>query len=183
MENKSFLRVAILLAGALAFAGCTSSKEAPKGADPAPQTETKPAPEEAAPADREPVVQAQVESNVVELGASDDMKFNANEIRVKGGEKVTVNLTHMGQLPAATMGHNFVLLKKGVDLQQFALKAMNSAETEYIPAGDQVIAHTKIIGGGESTSVTFDAPEPGVYDFLCTFPGHFAVMQGKFIVT
>jgi azurin len=81
------------------------------------------------------------------------------------------------------MGHNFVLLKKGVDLQQFALRAMNAAETAYIPAGDEVIAHTKVIGGGEATSVTFDAPEPGTYQFLCTFPGHFAMMQGKFIVT
>ena len=147
--------------------------------------QAEPAPEAAAApsADAKPAVQAKVSSNVVELGASDEMKFDANEIRVQGGQKVTVKLTHTGQLPASSMGHNFVLLRKGVDLQQFALKAMNASETQYIPAGDEVIAHTKVIGGGESTSVTFDAPEPGTYQFLCTFPGHFAVMQGTFVVS
>ena len=168
---------------AFAFAGCTPSNEAATEAAPAPKAETKPAPEPEAPADAQPVLRAKVVSNVVELGASDDMKFDANEIRVEGGKKVTVNLKHLGQLPAESMGHNFVLLKKGVDLQQFALRAMNAAETEYIPSGDEVIAYTKIIGGGESTSVTFDAPEPGTYQFLCTFPGHFAMMQGTFIVS
>ena len=183
MKGKLNLGIPVTLISALAFGGCTPASEAPTEAEPAPVTETKAAPAAAAPADDGPVLQAKVESNVVELGASDDMKFDANEIRVEGGKKVTVNLTHKGQLPAASMGHNFVLLKKGVDIQQFALRAMNAADTAYIPAGDEVIAHTKVIGGGESTSVTFDAPEPGTYLFLCTFPGHFAMMQGKFIVT
>jgi azurin len=39
-----------------------------------------------------------------------------------------------------------------------------------------------MIGGGEQTTITFDAPEKGVYDFICSFPGHVALMQGKFIV-
>ncbi|MBT8261281.1 MAG: azurin, partial [Bacteroidia bacterium] len=37
-------------------------------------------------------------------------------------------------------------------------------------------------GGGQSTSVTFMAPEVGTYDFICSFPGHSALMKGKFIV-
>lgn len=169
--------------GALAVFGCTSTKEEPAETKQAPVVETKPAPAPASPANDQPVMQAKVVENVVELGAGDDMKYTANEIRVESGKSVTVNLKHLGQLPAAQMGHNFVLLKKDVDLTQFALKAMNSAETQYIPEGDEVIAHTNVIGGGESTSVTFDAPEPGTYEFVCTFPGHFGVMQGKFIVT
>ena len=39
-----------------------------------------------------------------------------------------------------------------------------------------------MIGGGESVTIEFDAPEAGTYDFLCTFPAHFAMMKGKFIV-
>lgn len=185
MRNKTIFSCLLVLVGALALAGCTSSNDEPAKPSPAPAAENKPAPtpEPAEPAEGPPAVQAKVVSNVVELGAGDDMKFNANEIRVEGGKKVTVNLTHLGKLPAANMGHNFVLLKKGVDLQAFALRAMNAGETQYIPEGDEVIVHTKVLGGGESTSVTFDAPEPGTYEFLCTFPGHFAVMQGRFVVS
>ena len=40
----------------------------------------------------------------------------------------------------------------------------------------------KLIGGGEETTVTFDAPAKGTYDFICSFPGHYALMKGKFIV-
>ena len=82
----------------------------------------------------------------------------------------------------AMMGHNFVLLKKGVSLRDFAESAITAKENDYIPAGTDFIAHTGLIGGGESSSVTFDAPAAGTYDFLCSFPGHYGIMRGKFIV-
>jgi len=119
---------------------------------------------------------------MVVLIGNDSMQYNTNEIRVKSGGTVTVNLTHSGQLPVEAMGHNFVLLKQGTDMAAFATKALSAKENGYIPEGDEYIAHTKLVGGGESTSVTFDTPEPGEYTFLCTFPGHYGVMNGKFIV-
>ena len=76
------------------------------------------------------------------------------------------------------MSHNFVLLKSGTDVAKFAAKALAANANEYIPEGDDMIAYTALIGGGESTSVTFDAPEPGNYDYICTFPGHYALMRG-----
>ena len=81
------------------------------------------------------------------------------------------------------MGHNFVLLKPGVKINDFAQKAVDAKENDYIPENtDDLIVHTELIGGGEQTTITFDAPEKGVYDFICSFPGHVALMQGKFIV-
>ena len=47
---------------------------------------------------------------------------------------------------------------------------------------DQVIAHTTVVGGGESVTIEFAAPAVGEYDFLCSFPGHAALMKGKFVV-
>ena len=76
------------------------------------------------------------------------------------------------------------LLKAGVDMAKFASEAIKAKDTDYIPAarkGD-IVAHTKVIGGGESVTITFDAPAAGTYDFLCSFPGHYAIMKGKFIV-
>ena len=55
----------------------------------------------------------------------------------------------------------------------FARKAVRARETEYIPEGDEMIAYTKFIGGGESVTITFDAPQQGIYNFICTFPAHY----------
>ena len=39
-----------------------------------------------------------------------------------------------------------------------------------------------MLGGGESDTITFNPPEPGVYTFICTFPGHYMLMMGEFHV-
>ncbi|MDO4729459.1 MAG: azurin [Bacteroidota bacterium] len=117
------------------------------------------------------------------LESTDQMTFTTTEIKVKEGQKVTLTLKHIGKMPASVMGHNFVLLKQGTDLAAFANEAVNAKENAYVPVGSKdVIASTGIIGGGESTTITFDAPAKGTYDFICSFPGHYAIMKGKFIV-
>jgi azurin len=127
------------------------------------------------------VEEASSEANIV-LSADDLMKFDKNEIKVKAGQKVKVTLRHIGKLNKQVMGHNFVLLNQGVDITAFAGKAVVASATEYIPEGTDVLAHTKLIGGGETAVIEFDAPAAGTYDFLCSFPGHYAMMKGKFIV-
>lgn len=117
------------------------------------------------------------------LTGNDEMRFNLKEIKVKAGDKVKLTLKHIGKLDVKVMGHNFVLLKPGTNINDFASKALDAKDNDYIPENTEaVITHTKMIGGGEQTSIIFDAPEKGVYDFICSFPGHVALMQGKFIV-
>ncbi|MAZ26952.1 MAG: azurin [Cytophagaceae bacterium] len=123
--------------------------------------------------------------NVTEivLLANDQMQFNMKEIKVPAGKKVKLVLRHTGKQPVEVMGHNFVLLTQGTQMSEFAAKASTARDNDYIPEGtDQVIAHTKMIGGGQETSITFDAPEKGEYTFICSFPGHYSMMNGKFIV-
>lgn len=136
--------------------------------------------------EEEPKVEAAADSNVAEIviSADDMMKFDLSEIKVKAGQKVKLTLRHKGKMAVNVMGHNFVLLSKGVDMVDFATKAATAQATQYIPEGSEedIIAHTDLIGGGQTTSIEFDAPEVGTYDFLCSFPGHYALMKGKFIV-
>lgn len=130
-----------------------------------------------------PAAESSSTAVTVELAGNDQMQFDKNEIRVKAGQKVTLKLTHSGSMGVEVMGHNFVLLKAGTDMAAFAQEAMAAKDNAYIPAGtDAVIAHTKILGGGESDTITFDAPSAGTYDYICSFPGHYALMKGKFIV-
>ena len=129
---------------------------------------------------------AMAEEKKIELTGNDQMQFSTKALEVTAGDKVTLTFKHIGKLPKAAMGHNFVLLKKDVKVMEFAMAATKATATEYIPADDAgkgVIAHTKLIGGGETDTITFDAPaEEGAYPFLCTFPGHFALMQGVLTV-
>ncbi|MCB0457564.1 MAG: azurin [Flavobacteriaceae bacterium] len=120
----------------------------------------------------------------VALSGNDLMQYDKSEIKVKAGQEVTLTLRHIGKLDKKVMGHNFVLLKQGVNMQEFGLKASEAGETvDWIPEeGKDVIAHTKMLAGGESTSITFTAPAAGTYDYICSFPGHVAMMKGKFIV-
>ncbi|HJK97169.1 MAG TPA: azurin [Polyangiaceae bacterium LLY-WYZ-14_1] len=119
----------------------------------------------------------------IEVG--DVPKYSLTEIAVSAGSTVEVTLQHTGELPKASMGHNFVLLKQDVDMASFAAQAVGAVANDYIPpqAEASVIAHTSMIGGGESDTVTFQAPPPGTYRYLCTFPGHYAQMNGKLTVS
>jgi len=115
------------------------------------------------------------------IESSDQMRFNVTELTVKSGETINLTLVHTGNLPKVAMGHNWVLLEKGTDVRSFALSAMKEKDNEYIPSSNVLVA-TSLIGGGEETSITFTAPSPGEYDFICSFPGHYGLMKGKLIV-
>jgi azurin len=111
------------------------------------------------------------------------MQFDTSEIKVEAGQTVVLTLKHVGKLPKAAMGHNWVLLTKGTDINSFGAEASKAAGNDYIPEGtNKVIVNTKLIGGGQETTIEFTAPEKGTYDFICSFPGHYAMMKGKFIV-
>lgn len=119
----------------------------------------------------------------VTIEGNDQMKYNLSEIKVKEGQTVKLTLKHVGKLPKAAMGHNWVLLKQGTNIPEFGAAAAKAAGNDYIPEGtDKIIVNTKMLGGGEETTIEFTAPAKGEYDFICSFPGHYAMMNGKFIV-
>ena len=161
-----------LVAGAVLLAACGKKEES-----------TAAAPTSAAPAAAAPAAPAVA---VIELTANDSMKFSQTSFEVKAGQEVKLTFTNMGTMPKQAMGHNVVILKKGVDAKAFANAAIAAAATEYIPAelADQILAHTKLLGPKQSDEITFKAPtEPGEYVFLCSFPAHYLTgMHGVIIV-
>jgi len=117
------------------------------------------------------------------IESNDQMRFNLSEITVKEGQIVVLTLKHVGNLPKAAMGHNWVLLRPDTDLASFAMSAMKAKDNEYVPVdAPEVMVNTVLLGGGEKTTIEFEAPTPGTYSFICSFPGHYALMQGTFIV-
>jgi azurin len=120
------------------------------------------------------------------IEGNDAMQFNKQTLEVAADcTEVTLTLTHVGKLPAAAMGHNWVLTETSAFQAVAAAGTSAGLPNNYVPKDDQrVIAHTKIVGGGESTSVTFPTSQlkkGGDYTFFCSFPGHWSVMKGKLI--
>jgi azurin len=121
----------------------------------------------------------------VEISGNDLMQYDKKELAVPAScREITVTLHHSGKQPREAMGHDWVLVKTAdlAAVDQAGLSA--GLANNYVAPGDKrVLAHTKVIGGGETTSVTFPAStltKGGDYSYLCTFPGHSALMHGKF---
>ena len=120
----------------------------------------------------------------VDVESTDQMTFNTQAISVsKSCKSFTVNLKHTGSLPKTAMGHNWVLSKTAY-MPGVATDGISSGpDASYLKAGDErVIAYTDLIGGGESTSVTFDVSKLAAgedYSFFCSFPGHYSLMKGS----
>ncbi len=121
-------------------------------------------------------------SNDWTVESNDQMQFNTTLIRVKAGEPVNLTLKNVGSQPKEAMGHNLVVLKPGVDIATFGGEAVAAVDNEYIPKTSltSIVAHTKLLGPAEEDKITFTL-EKGVYPFLCSFPGHFGIMQGKIV--
>ncbi|HLV23613.1 MAG TPA: plastocyanin/azurin family copper-binding protein [Moheibacter sp.] len=119
-------------------------------------------------------------SNEISIKATDDMKFDKTEFTVKADEEITLNFTNAGVLPIETMGHNVVVLEKNTDVAQFANASAKAKETDFISELylTDIVAHTKLLGPGESETIKFNLKEPGEYTFICTFPGHWIAMKG-----
>ncbi|MFO7800288.1 plastocyanin/azurin family copper-binding protein [Rhodohalobacter sp.] len=107
-------------------------------------------------------------------------------IEAAPGEEIRINLRTVSSMPPTAMSHNFVLVEMGTDTDAFARESLSARDSDYISPDyeDNIIASTAMLGDGESDTVTFTVPEePGEYDFICTFPGHYAGgMVGKLIV-
>lgn len=122
----------------------------------------------------------------VTIESNDAMQFNQSEIKVAGDcTQVKLTLKHTGQMPAEMMGHNWVLARTP-DVAALATAGLKASVADsHLPRGDaRVLAFTGIIGGGESTSVTFPTgklQKGGDYTFFCSFPGHSALMKGKLV--
>ncbi|WP_421871192.1 azurin [Marinoscillum sp.] len=170
--NKFRLAVFSLLVAGLYACGGGSGQSESKTEEPKTSTD--------------PVAEANTVADSISLTieGNDQMQYNKSELKVTEGQVVTLTLKHVGKMPKESMGHNWVLLTTGTDVAVFGTSAVSAPDNGYIPTDmeDKVIANTKVIGGGEEVTITFDAPKAGYYKYICSFPGHWGVMQGSFVV-
>jgi len=151
----------------LLFLGCQpSGDEGAGGVAPAPE-------KQAGREEPEP----EGEEVTITITGNDNMKFDVEEFSVKARQPVKLVFKNVGTMPKESMGHNVVILDQDVDAQAFANAGASKARNEYIDPDleNEVIAATDLLGPGEEDTITFTAPaETGDYEYICSFPGHFA---------
>lgn len=129
----------------------------------------------------------QAQDCTVAIDSTDQMRFDRDRIVVsRDCETVEVTLTHSGRLNVRQMGHNWVLVASN-DLDAVVAEGIRAGfDNGYLKPDDtRVLAATELIGGGESTTITFslDRLDPGGrYEYVCTFPGHSTLMRGEFVL-
>lgn len=172
----------VSLFATVAFVGCAKKEFAPATV----ATTTPPAPAASAPAippaaaSAPASAAAKSEVRVIEITANDQMQFNVKTIEAKVGEEIKVVMTNVGSLPKEAMGHNWVLLKAGADVNAFATASMTAKATDYISPAmkDQVVASIPVLGPKQKGEATFKVPAAGDYVYICSFPGHYMIMRG-----
>ncbi|MGJ1205208.1 plastocyanin/azurin family copper-binding protein [Sphingobacterium lactis] len=175
--KKLFIIPALVLAIGITSCGNNAEKKDDTAASTSTETTT-----EAPATETVPGIENVTSSQTWTVEGNDQMQFNTNLIRVKAGEPVEITLKNVGSMPKESMGHNLVVLKPGVDIPTFGAEATAAVDNEYIPKSglSSIVGHTKLLGPGEEDKITVTL-EKGVYPYLCSFPGHFGIMQGKIV--
>src|SRR6201991_916011 len=121
-------------------------------------------------------------SDTIRLEANENMHFNKELFKIRIGKKVGLIFTNTSD-PTKGMAHNVVVLVKGTDIVDFAEVARYAKNEQYVPSSVEslVVAHTKMVNGGQSDEVDFMIIDPGTYDYICSYPGHWGTMQGKIV--
>ncbi|MEO5570471.1 MAG: DnaJ domain-containing protein [Bacteroidia bacterium] len=109
-----------------------------------------------------------------------EIRYDQTELKATTGS--TVKLTLINGAKDSSMQHNFVLIEKDA-MQKVTDEAVKAGIAEqFVPNIDEVLIGSHMIMPGYKSTLTFAAPPAGEYKFMCTYPGHYSKMNGKFIV-
>ena len=115
---------------------------------------------------------------IVRMSVLPGMRFGLPRFRVQPG--VTVRLIFTND---DGMVHNFLLVERGRRLDILRMSLKLTIESKYIPDTPWILAATPLIQPHEIRTLDFTAPsEPGIYPYICTYPGHGAIMYGAMYV-
>ena len=109
-----------------------------------------------------------------------DMRFSPNNISIKKGDKVKLTLTNT--IRAEGLYQNWVLVNLGSAQEVVNNSMAEGTQNNYVPSGKNVVAASSLAAPGATVSVSFNAPAPGTYQFISTFPGNYPKMTGKLVV-
>ena len=111
------------------------------------------------------------------------MAFDVERLAVKAGKPVEFLFENSDIMP-----HNFVITLPGA-LEEVGLLGEATAsqpdvlQRHFVPRSDKILLASKLLQPRQVEKLSFTAPtEPGVYPFVCTYPGHWRRMFGALYV-
>ena len=119
----------------------------------------------------------------VTIEAGKNLSFATRSFTARPGEPIRLTFVNPDVVP-----HNWVLLKPGTlvrvgDLVNRMVADPEAVSRHYVPRTDDALVYSDIVPAGGKFSISFRAPDtPGRYPYLCSFPGHWMVMNGQLIV-
>jgi len=120
----------------------------------------------------------------ISVSASAGLQFEPRVLRVPPGSRVSLAFRNGDP----SMPHNVAIVKADA-LDDFGEQSMQLASnpraiaTHYVPDSPAEICFSPILPPGDQYTLYFEAPtEPGEYRLVCTYPGHWRVMQGSLFV-
>ncbi len=110
-----------------------------------------------------------------------ELSYDVTEIRAPAGDTLTVRYDNS----RGEMIHNFVLVRSDEDITPVGSAALEAHRNEYIPEDEmeRILAYSRLVYPGETVDLSFVVPPPGTYPYICTYSGHFTMMQGRLIST
>ncbi len=123
------------------------------------------------------------DERTIVIKAVTGLRYNRETIRVRAGEPIALRVENTDVIP-----HNLVIVRPGKmeavgHLADRLIGSPNAVKQDYVPQSDHVLHHTRVVKPEQSVTIRFSAPnKPGKYPYICTFPGHWRVMNGKMIV-
>lgn len=111
------------------------------------------------------------------------MIFDKSQIAVQAGKPVEFRFSNTDNMP-----HNFAIVEPGSleevgNLAEKTGRDPDARSRNYIPESSKVILGSKLLEPGQSQAITFEVPsKPGIYPYVCTYPGHYRRMYGALYV-
>jgi len=127
---------------------------------------------------------AELGVKVVRIGTlPEKMAYDKELIAVKAGKAVEIVFENVDLMP-----HNLVITLPGA-MEEIGLAAEatalqpGAAARQYVPPSDKILLSSRLLQPRETQKLSFLAPsEPGVYPYVCTYPGHWRRMYGALYV-
>ena len=170
--RSRLLSLPVLVLLAVGLVGCGGSSDSSSSSASSTQSSTTGTTQSA--------VSGNVDQTITLQPKGNQMKFKQTEFTVAPGQ--TIKLVFENTATSPSMQHNVLVINSTKDeiFRRVGEAGMSAGSAnDYVPEDDAIIAHTPIAPPGETVSVTFTVPEQtGDYGYLCTFPGHWATMQG-----
>lgn len=127
---------------------------------------------------------AEVVVPLIQLGTvRERMIYDRETITVQAGRPVEFRLTNTDNMP-----HNFTVVLPGFmaevgELAEATARDPDAAARNFIPKSDRILVASKLVQPEKSDSIFFEVPkEPGIYPYVCTYPGHWRRMYGALYV-